>query len=118
VALGYAGGSALCCVGAPLSCVSAVVLYLVTMLVEELQAKWNAGPHRSFYHQLALWDTLLPVFWGVGAAIAWWWVARSLLQAAANHIATHERIPTGRQRLIDLDLPLGGRGPVRRAQRR
>jgi ABC-type transport system involved in multi-copper enzyme maturation permease subunit len=103
VALGYAGGFALLCVSTPLSCLSLLVLGLVTTLVEGLRPSWFAAPAPQRY--LALWGALWPVFWAVGSAVAYWWVARSLLTAAENHIAKHDRIPTGRVRQIDLNLP-------------
>jgi hypothetical protein len=111
VAIGYGGGAALFCIATPLSCASSVVLWLVTELVQEL-LQAAAGPTARSPFTWS--EALLPVFWSVGTAIAFWWVARSLIQAAERHIATHDRIPTGRVRLIDLDLPIRPRRPVRR----
>jgi hypothetical protein len=110
VAIGYGGGAALFCVSTPLSCASSVVLWLLTELAQELLQAASSTGRSPFTWS----EALLPAFWSVGTAIAFWWVARSLVQAAERHIATHDRIPTGRVRLIDLDLPIRPRRPVRR----
>ena len=73
----------------------------VTTVVEGLLSSPAAGT-RPF---VILLGQLWPAFWAVGTAVTFWWVSRSLLRAAERHIAAHDRIPTGRLRLIDLDLP-------------
>jgi ABC-type transport system involved in multi-copper enzyme maturation permease subunit len=103
VAIGYVGGFVLFCVSTPLACISSIVLGLVATLLQELFVNGSNLGGPPFW---VTWDRLLPVFWAVGTAVAYWWAARSLLDGAEKHVAKYDRIPTGRLRLIDLDLPM------------
>jgi len=111
VAIGYLGGFVLFCVSTPLACLTSVILGLLTTFFQELFAGAQISPRPPF--RMA-WEVLLPVFWFVGTALTYYWAARSFLAAAERHIARQDRIPTGRVRLIDLDLPLRSPRPARR----
>jgi hypothetical protein len=102
--LGYVGSIVLTCVSTPLALSTTLILYLATGLLVQVFTFFSdaaiqfAGPDEIPY-------TLVPMFFAVGVAIMYWWVARSLLFAAESYLAATERIPTGRARLFDVEQP-------------
>lgn len=100
--LGYAGGLVLTCVSTPLALSTAIILFLITRLVE-LGIESAAVILPSWVVTADVADALLPMYFAVGVALMYWWAARSLVFAAENYLASNERIPTGRTRLFDVE---------------
>lgn len=100
--LGYVGGLVLTCVSTPLALSTAIVLYLLTRLLE-LGIESAAVVLPSLAVQSDIGDALLPLYFAVGVALMYWWAARSLVFAAENYLAATERIPTGRARMFDVE---------------
>ncbi len=114
VAIGYMGGFALIWAGIPLCCLTilifipvAAVLNGVFQVIDPSSGSW-LSQH---------WEVMLPLAWAFGVSIAYGWMAQRLLRAAETRVARRDRIPTGRVRLIDMDLPVYSQ-PLHRQSRR
>lgn len=102
--LGYVGGFVIFCVSTPLACATTMVLSVVAGLLDFVIVTISDSAPRIFSRAGNV-EALLPLFFAVGVALTYWWFARSMLVAAEAYLARTERIPSGRARIIDLDLP-------------
>jgi hypothetical protein len=113
--LGYVGGVALFIASTPLSCVTTLVLAVVTGALQAVAGDPGSTTEEFF----EIWEALLPVFWSAGVALVYWWAGRSLLYQAEAHVARHDRIPSDALRLIAMDQPVRGpKPPADRPRRR
>jgi len=101
---GYVGGFVIFCVSTPLACITTLLLSLVAGLLDFVVVTL-ADSAPQFFARFGIAEQLLPLFFAVGVALTYWWFSRSMLLAAEAYLARNERIPTGRARILDLDLP-------------
>jgi ABC-type Na+ efflux pump permease subunit len=97
LAMGYAGAFLL-------FCCSGVVFYVGALILAAILSQSGSLG----------WLIITPVGWLAAVALAYWWAGAMLLATAEMRIALSDRIPNGRGRLIDLDLPYH---PTRRVRR-
>ncbi len=100
LALGYASGTVLWCVGLPIGCVGCLML---VGLVSVVTGDWiqSFGANGWF-------DIFYPFAMTAGSGLLFWAVARSFLTAAENTVAKRDRIPPDWVRMIEYDLPRHG----------
>jgi ABC-type transport system involved in multi-copper enzyme maturation permease subunit len=113
VALGYAGGSALFCLGMPIGCIGSTIVSILFAVIQTAFGQSINDPFMGVFPYL-----VYPAAIAVGPALLLWMVARSFLATAEMTVAKRDRMPPDWVRMIEYDLPRHGRRrPVYRVPR-
>jgi ABC-type transport system involved in multi-copper enzyme maturation permease subunit len=115
VALGYAGGAVLWCVGLPIGCIGSMILAAIVGALEAA-INGNSSGGSTFFGPGGWFGLAYPVIMTLGMAILLWLVGRSILISAEKSIAKRDRIAPDWVRMIEYDIPRYG--PTRHRMRR